>query len=182
MQRHPGGSVVAEKRKRLVLAARALVVILVIFLILQFIRPPGNQSVGESASSIQTLYPVPAEIHDLLRRSCYDCHSNRTIYPWYSYVEPVGWWLNSHITEGKSELNFDEFTSYPVFRQLRKLQAIRQQVEDGKMPLPSYTVVHTSAILTPEERGRIIHWVEAMKDTMKARYPADSLKRPARGR
>ncbi len=172
----------AEKRKGLVIAARILVVLLVIFVIIQFIRPPGNHSMGESPSAIQARYPVPAEVHDLLRRSCYDCHSNNTNYPWYSYVEPVGWWLNSHISEAKRDLNFDEFTSYPAFRQFLKFHAIRQNIEDGKMPLPSYTLIHVNAILTPEEKGRILQWVQAMEDTMKVRYPADSLKRPLRTR
>jgi hypothetical protein len=171
-----------EKRKALMIAGRILIVGVVIFVILQFIRPTANRSAGESPTAIQSRYPVPAEVHDLLRRSCYDCHSDNTIYPWYSYIEPVGWFLNNDITEGKKELNFDEFTAYPVWRQIRKFQAIRQQLEDGKMPLPSYTIIHVSSILTPEEKGRIIHWVEAMEDTVKVRFPADSLKRPTRPR
>ncbi len=171
-----------EKRKIFALAARILIVILVIFVLLQFIRPPVNQLVGESPAAIQTRYTVPPDVHQVLQRACYDCHSNNTIYPWYSYVQPVGWLLNSHITEGKRELNFDEFASYPAFRQYRKFQAIRQQVEDGKMPLPSYTLIHVSSMLTPEEKGRIVHWVQAMEDTMKLRYPVDSLRRPPRGR
>jgi hypothetical protein len=173
---------VSGKRKTLAVAGRILIVILVLFIVLQFFRPPGNQVVGGSVNSIQTRYPVPPDVDDLLRRSCYDCHSNQTVYPWYSYVEPLGWLLNSHISEGKRELNFDEFASYPAFRQIRKFQAIRQQIEEGEMPLPSYALVHGAANLTSEEKGRIIHWVEAMQDTMKLRYPPDSLKRPQRGR
>ncbi len=170
------------KRKGVVLAARILVGILVIFIVLQFIRSPKNVSAGESPTAIQARYPVPADLQSVIRRSCYDCHSNNTSYPWYSHVEPFGWWLNSHITQGKSELNFDEFGAYPAYRQLAKLEAVRQQIEDGEMPLPAYTLIHTSAALTPEERERIIFWVGAMQDTIKSRYPADSLKRPARGR
>ena len=172
----------ALKRKGVILTARILIGILAIFIVLQFIRSPRNLSAGESPASIQTRYPVPADLQSVIRRSCYDCHSNNTSYPWYSHVEPLGWWLNSHITEGKRELNFDEFASYPVYRQLAKLEAVRQQVEDGEMPLPAYTLIHTSAALTPEERERIILWVGAMQDTIKSRYPADSLKRPARPR
>lgn len=171
-----------QKRKGRVIAGRILIGILAIFIILQFIRPPGNRSMGESVNAIETRYPVPAEVHNLLRRSCYDCHSNHTVYPWYSYVEPVGWLLNSDITEGKEELNFDEFASYTAFRQFRRFGAIRQQIEDGKMPLPKYTLLHGSAILTPEEKERIFNWVQAMQDTMKARFPADSLRRAPRSR
>ena len=98
----------AEKRKALVIVGRILIVVLALFIILQFIRPDRNHSVGESSNAIQTKYPVPSDVHDLLRRSCFDCHSNNTVYPWYSYVEPVGWFLNNDITDGKRELNFDE--------------------------------------------------------------------------
>ena len=172
----------SEKRKVLVIAYRILIVLVVIFVILQFIRPPRNQSAGESENAIQTKYPVPADLHDLLRRSCYDCHSNNTVYPWYSHVEPVGWFLNNDITKGKGELNFDEFTSYTAFRQYRRFEAIRQQIEDGKMPLPSYTLIHQSAILSSEDKTLLLRWIQAMEDTMKARYPADSLRRPPRDR
>lgn len=170
----------AEKRKVLIIAGRILIVVLVLFIILQFIRPPGNQMVGESSAAIQTRFPVPSEVHQILKRSCYDCHSNNTVYPWYSYVEPVGWFLSNDIQDGKRELNFDEFASYPASRQIRRFQAIRQQIEDGKMPLPTYTLIHTSSILSPEERDRVIQWTQAMVDTMKVRYPADSLRRPTR--
>lgn len=172
----------AEKRKALVIAGRILIVVLVLFIILQFIRPPGNQSVGESANAIQTKYPVPPDVHNLLRRACYDCHSNNTVYPWYSYVEPVGWFLSNDIKEGKRELNFDEFGSYPAFRQIRRFEAIRQQIEEGEMPLPAYKLMHASAVLSPEEKTQIIQWTQAMVDTMKVRFPADSLKRPTRSR
>ena len=172
----------AEKRKVFVILGRILIVGLVIFVILQFIRPPGNRSEGDSPTAIQTRYPVPPDVHQLLKRSCYDCHSNNTVYPWYSYVQPVGWFLNSDITEGKMELNFDEFASYPAYRAIRRFGAIRQQIEDGKMPLSNYTLLHGSAILTPDEKSKIIHWVEAMQDTMKLRFPPDSLKRPQRNR
>jgi hypothetical protein len=174
----PGDRNMADKRKWRVIAGRVAIVLIVIFVILQFIRPPRNLSVGNSPSAIQTRFPVPSNVHEILKRSCYDCHSNNTVYPWYSYVEPVGWFLNSDITEGKGELNFDEFASYPAFRQIRKFAAIREELEEGKMPLPAYTLIHLSAILSPEQKGVIMHWAEAMQDTIKARYPADSLKRP----
>jgi hypothetical protein len=170
-----------EKRKARIPVTRILVSLFLIVMVLQFMRPPLNRSAGESSNAIHTRYPVPPEVDALLRHSCFDCHSNNTVYPWYFHVEPVGWFLNGHITDGKQALNFDEFAAYPPWRQIRKFQAIRQEVEEGNMPLPSYTLIHVSSILTPDEKGEIVHWVEAMVDTMKARYPADSLKRPQRG-
>jgi hypothetical protein len=168
----------AENRKWLVVARRIAIVFVVIFVVIQFIRPHENRLVGDSPTAIETRYPVPADVHQLLERSCYDCHSNNTFYPWYSYVEPVGWFLSNDITEGKRELNFDEFASYPAYRQIRKFAAIHQELEEGNMPLPAYTLIHRSAVLSPEQKGQIILWVQAMEDTMKLRYPPDSLKRP----
>jgi hypothetical protein len=175
----PGGKM-EERSKRLSLPIKILIGILVLFLALQFIRPAPNRSTGVQTGALGMRYPVPADVNDILRRSCFDCHSNNTSYPWYSYVEPIGWWLNGHIADAKAELNFDEFLSYHPSRQIRKFESIKTEVEEGKMPLPSYTLIHTSASLTPAERSLIVNWANAMQDTMKDRYPIDSLQRPPR--
>lgn len=170
---------VEMSRKKRVMAGVLLGLVL-LFVAAQFIRPTPNRSEGASTAGIQTAYEVPEDVQQLLKRSCYDCHSNNTTYPWYSYVQPVGWLLNGDISEGKDELNFDEFASYPAFRQYRRLEAIRNQVEEGEMPLPAYAFMHRSAALNEQERERIILWVQALQDTMKARYPLDSLRRAPR--
>jgi hypothetical protein len=152
-----------------------------LFIILQFIRPDKNLSRDPSTSSITRDFNIPADVHRLLQRSCYDCHSNYTIYPWYAEIQPVGWWLNSHITQGKRMVNFDEFGSYQPFRQYGRFADIIEQVTKDEMPLPSYLFIHRYAKLSPEEKTLLVDWSRAMMASMKAKYPANSLvRRPRR--
>ena len=113
---------------------------------------------------ISTLVPVPDDVQGILKKSCYDCHSNNTRYPWYSYVQPMGWWLAHHIKEGKAELNLSEFAEYSLRRQQSKLKAIAGSIENDEMPLSSYTLIHTGAKLSPTEKELLLDWVPKPKD------------------
>lgn len=153
---------------------KVLLALLVVFLILQAFRPEKNLS-GNKENDISTLYTVPAEVDQILVKACNDCHSNKTEYPWYAEVQPVAWWLDDHVKDGKKHLNFNEFASYRLAKQYHKLEEVIDEVKEGEMPLESYTVVHRNANLTMEEKNILVNWSMAVRDTMKARYPADSL-------
>ena len=155
---------------------RFLVVLLIVLIVIQFIRPAKNISNNLFASDITRVYTVPQNVSTSLKNSCADCHSNNTVYPWYAQVQPVGWWLNNHIKEGKRELNLSEFGTYTIARQYKKLDDMAEQVNKGEMPLTSYTLIHTDARLTDTEKHALINWCENIRDTIKSKYPADSLK------
>jgi len=157
---------------------RLLLFLLLVFIVIQFFRPAKNRSEGIATNDITTKYTVPADVLAALKTSCYDCHSNNTNYPWYNNIQPVAWWLADHIKEGKRELNFSEFASYKIRRQYVKLEAINDQVKKAEMPLDSYTLIHTNAKLTDQQKLSIANWVTALRDSIKAQYPEDSLKRP----
>ncbi|MEI9957180.1 MAG: heme-binding domain-containing protein [Ferruginibacter sp.] len=157
---------------------RFFLLLLLVFIVIQFFRPAKNKATGISANDITTKYAVPQDVQNILKVSCYDCHSNNTNYPWYNNIQPVAWWLHNHITEGKRELNFSEFTSYRIGRQYRKLDAINAVVKKDEMPLSSYTLIHTNANLNEQQKLAIANWVIALRDSIKAKYPEDSLKRP----
>jgi len=159
---------------------RILFVLAGLFVILQFIRPPRNVSDSASTNDITSRFSVPPDVQNTLHTSCYDCHSNATRYPWYAEIQPVGWWLNSHIQEARRELNFSEFAGYQPRRQFIKLEQIVEQVSDNEMPLPSYLIIHTDAKLSQEQKEMLIAWTNAMRDSMKAMYPVDSLERQTR--
>ncbi len=154
-----------------------LLLLLVVVIILQFIHPEKNISSPDSllTNDISKVYLVPDSINKILQISCYDCHSNNTIYPWYSKIQPVAWWLNNHIVEGKREVNFSEFATYRIGRQYKKLEEIIKQVKEDEMPLSSYTLIHRNAILTADQKSVIANWAASIKDSIKAKYPADSL-------
>ena len=152
-----------------------IVAVLAVFIGIQFVQPAKNISPRPNIASITAKFSVPEDLHQVLLRSCYDCHSNTTRYPWYANIQPVGWWLADHIKGGKRKLNFEEFAALPPRRQYRKLKEIEEQLNQNEMPLISYTLVHRSAVVLPEEKNRIIQWCEAMRDSMRMRFPLDSL-------
>ena len=157
---------------------RFFLFLLIVFIVIQFFRPAKNRSEGISPNDISTKYTIPQDVLTSLKTSCYDCHSNNTRYPWYNNIQPVAWWLAGHIKDGKKDLNFSEFTSYRIGRQYTKLEQINNLVKKDEMPLESYTWIHKDAILNQQQKLAIANWVTSLRDSMKAQYPADSLKRP----
>lgn len=143
-----------------------LLVLLVIIIAIQFIQPARNQNGQVLAADITKIYTVPENVEAVLKTSCYDCHSNNTNYPWYANVQPGGWWLASHIKKGKAELNFNEFGNYSKRRRQSKLKSIASSIEDGTMPLPSYTLIHKNAKLSKEDKVLLLNWVQKTRDSL----------------
>lgn len=156
---------------------RILLTLLIIILGMQFFQPEVNISEGDQPSAIARRFPVSAELGAILDQSCNDCHSNNTNYPWYAKIQPVGWWLADHIDHGKSHCNFDEFLDYPLHSQYHLFEEVREMIERDEMPLPSYRLIHRDAILSEESSFMILTWSDAMRDSMRVWYPADSLVR-----
>src|SRR5690242_17718355 len=113
---------------------KILLSLLVILVLLQLIRPAKNKSNAPAPNDISQVVVVPADVQAILKKACYDCHSNNTYYPWYVNIQPVGLYLAHHIEEGKDELNFNEFGAYSAKRQRNKLKGIAEQIRDGAMP------------------------------------------------
>ena len=166
----------ASKSKIFKTIGIALIIVLVV---IQFIHPERNLS-NDTSNDITKKYTVPDTVQSILRTSCYDCHSNHTEYPWYANIQPVAWWLDHHIDEGKGELNFNTLSSYRIGRQYRKLEKITKEVNDGGMPISSYTLIHRYAILNDGQKKLVADWANTIHDSIKASYPADSLKMPKR--
>ncbi len=153
-------------RKAVRIAGLGLLLALVAW---QFVQSPRNTGVAEGPSSIVAIHPVPTEVHRILTRACYDCHSNSTKYPWYAAVQPVGWWLNRHVTDGRTELNLSEFAAYSPKRAMRKLNNVAEEVQDGHMPLKSYLLLHGEAKLTDADIALLAGWAEDLAAEIKAR-------------
>jgi hypothetical protein len=156
---------------------RTFQILLLAFIVIQFFRPAKNKAEGISNNDISKIYTVPADVQSILKTSCYDCHSNNTVYPWYAEIQPAAWWLADHVKEGKKELNFSEFASYRIGRQYRKLEEINKEVKERERPLESYLWIHKNSKLSDQQKLTLANWVTAVRDTIKANYPADSLVR-----
>ncbi len=147
-------------------------VLVVAFIAIQFFPPAHNDSGQVLATDISKNLSIPLPVSMLLKTACYDCHSNQTTYPWYTYVQPIGWLLNDHIQKGKAELNFSEFASYSIRRQQSKLKSIASQINDGEMPLESYTWIHKNARLSKQDKKMISDWALKSIDTISKRNEA----------
>jgi hypothetical protein len=156
--------------------------LLAAFVIIQFIQPGKNNQSMDMTHDISKVVNVPDGVHQVLITSCYDCHSNNTNYPWYANIQPVGWWLKDHIDEGKGHLNFQEFAlveprpnseyNTKEKRQDHKLEEVAEMVEEGEMPLESYTLIHGDAKLSAEQKKLLLDWVTAARaEIMKPTAP-----------
>lgn len=144
---------------------RILLILGLILLLLQFYQPARNNSYEQvTPMNIANIYNIPEDVQNMLRTSCYDCHSNNTQYPWYSYIQPPRLIMENHIKKGKADLNFSEFGSYSKRKMENKLDRIVKQINADEMPLASYTMIHKDAILNTTQKEQIIIWINSTKN------------------
>lgn len=136
--------------------------LIILLVVIQFYRPSKNTSTEMSPNSILTAVVVPQDVEQILKTSCYDCHSNNTVYPWYNNIAPVSWWLDNHVKEGKRELNFDEWASYTDKRKNHKLKEIKGNLEEKEMPLESYLWIHKNAKLSDDQIKAVVDWARTL--------------------
>ena len=140
---------------------KTILSILVVFILIQFIRPEKNIS-GNKTNDISTIIKIPNDVNEILKTSCADCHSNTTVYPWYSESAPVSWYLASHVKDGKEHLNFSEWTSYNQDQKEHILKDLKEELEDQEMPLKSYLIIHKGAEMTKNQYETLLNWVKTI--------------------
>lgn len=140
---------------------RILIFLLIVLLIMQFFAPEKNN--GELSSLVAFVEETnpPKDVHDILKNTCFDCHSNVTEYPWYNSITPINFWLDEHIVDGKKHLNFSEWANYSVKKKEHKMDELHEEVAERKMPLDSYTWSHSEANLTQNQIDAIVVWAKA---------------------
>lgn len=136
--------------------------LLAFLILIQFIRVDKTNPPVEPQNDFVTITQAPAEIVSLLRTACYDCHSNETTYPWYFNVAPISWWAKDHVNDGRKHLNYSIWGTYKKERQQHKLEEMYSEVEEGEMPLSSYTLMHGNATLTPEQTKALTDWLKTL--------------------
>jgi hypothetical protein len=149
---------------------KILWILLLILVIIQFIRPGKNQSTKITANDLSRQFAIPENVQGILKKACNDCHSNYTRYPWYSNIQPVGWWLQHHVNEGKDAMNFSEYLSYKPKDQHHVMEELMDEVKEGHMPLDSYLWIHKDAKLSKEEKETLLIWAGIVADQMAAKY------------
>ncbi len=139
------------------------VVLIVGFSVLQFFQIDKRQPPIVQGETLEAVVAVPPDISLILGRSCNDCHSNATIYPWYSNIQPAGWFLQNHINDGKRSLNFSIYNTYSANKKAKRLDDICEQVSSREMPLPSYLWLHRSSVLSDSDIKALCDWTEQAK-------------------
>jgi len=111
---------------------------------------------------------MPENVRQIFVRSCNDCHTNKTTYPWYSNVAPLSWQIVDHIDHGRSHLNLSVWNTYELRKKRKKLDEICEQVTDGEMPLDQYLWLHFDAKLSPEDVKAICDWTQQESEKLAA--------------
>jgi len=140
-----------------------LIALLGILILIQFFpTSKENPEINQAKDFIRLTSP-DADIAKILKDACYDCHAHTTEYPWYANFQPIGWWLKGHIKEGRKHLNFSTWGDYNPKKRGHKLEECVEWVEDGRMPLKSYTWTHDDAKLSSEQVDRLVSWFKSIQ-------------------
>ena len=138
-------------------------IILGLVVLAQFIQPSRDVDNTDPKQDFLAISNAPDDMAATLKGACYDCHSYETQYPWYSYITPVNWWLNNHVQEGRGEMNFSIWGTYPQGKREHKLEECGEALREGWMPLSSYTPLHPEADLDQETRERLAIWLGSLR-------------------
>jgi len=140
---------------------KILAILLVLFVVgIQAIRPARTNPPVDESQTINAKTQMTPEVAAIFDRSCRDCPSHKTTWPWYTNVAPVSWWLSNHVNDGRRSLNMSEWGKLPNDRQERKLRQICDEVQDGVMPLSSYLPMHPAAKLSEQDKKTLCDWTE----------------------
>jgi hypothetical protein len=143
------------------LLKRAVIVMAAGLVLAQAIRPDRtNPPTNPAKTLVATTHP-PANVQAILDRGCRDCHTNQTVWPWYTNVAPISWFVAGHVTEGRHNLSFSNWADYPPALKLKRLAQMCDFVQRGEMPLTSYLLLHRDAALSDDDRQAVCDWTDA---------------------
>lgn len=142
------------------LTKKIILAFLVVVIAMQFYRPEKNIASGDHTAAFLAETNPPQRVKVVLEETCYDCHSNNTIYPWYNNIAPVSYWMANHVKDGKKHLNFSDWKNYSSKKKDHKLEELVEEIENGNMPLKEYTWTHETSRLTSAQRELIMKWAK----------------------
>lgn len=139
------------------------IAILLLLAVFQLFRIDKRNPPVDPEKDFLTMTKASVEIQNILKASCYDCHSNNSTYPWYTNIAPVSWWVKNHINEGRKHLNFSEWGNYSAKKSDHKLEEGVEMIEEGEMPMASYTLIHGEAKLNEQQKLLLMNWFNALR-------------------
>ena len=141
-----------------------LISLVCLFILIQLKRPARTNPAVDESQTIEAHAQMTPQVKDILDRSCRDCHSNKTEWPWYTNVAPLSWWITDHVNEGRHRLNLSEWAR--LDQPGKKLRQICDEVEDGAMPLSSYLPMHPKAKLSEQDKKTLCDWTAAERQRL----------------
>lgn len=138
----------------------------IVFILIQFVQPLRMNPISDKSRDVSYYMNTPGNVKQILERSCYDCHSNLTRWPWYSNIAPVSWLVSYDVEEGRSHMNFSEWGTYNITDQISNLDDIVKEIKKGEMPLGKYLILHPDAKLSDAEKESIIKWAGFASDSI----------------
>ena len=139
------------------------VLLLIAFIIAQFVPVDKSNPNFDNKLDLINMENPPEEIANMLRSTCYDCHSNETVWPWYSNIAPVSWVVAKHVVEGRDNFNFSFWGEYDQDDKAYAVEEIIEEMEDGGMPIPGYDLTHPEAKLTIEQKESLYVWLRTLQ-------------------
>ena len=143
------------------LLKRILIGLAILFVVIQVARPERTNPIVDESRTIQARTQMPEQVSAILQRSCADCHTYRTVWPWYSNVAPMSWLVSHDVKEGREHLSLSDWASYDKKKALNKLDEMCDEVEDRNMPPGYYTIMHSAARLSDAERKTVCDWTKS---------------------
>jgi cytochrome c551/c552 len=137
-----------------------LLIILIVIVAIQLYRPAMTNPPVDASRTVQATAQVPPQVDAILRRSCYDCHSHETRWPWYTKIAPTSWLLASDVNEGRQEANFSNWAAFDKPHAAKKLDRICKEVQGGDMPPWYYLPMHQTAKLSDADRQTLCNWAQ----------------------
>ncbi len=143
-----------------------LIVGLCLFILIQLKRPARTNPAVDPSHTIEAHTQISPQVAAILNRSCSDCHSNKTEWPWYTNVAPLSWWITDHVDQGRKNMNISEWGGLDQNRRDKKLRQICDEVEDGAMPLSTYLPMHPKARLSEPDKKALCDWTSAERERL----------------
>ena len=150
------------------------ILLALVFAGVQFVRPARSNPPEVAGRSLEAHVQLTPEVETVLRRSCMDCHSNRTEWPWYSHVAPASWLVVDHVNHGRRHLNFSDWARLDREEAGHMFHEICKEAQGGSMPMPSYTLVHCDARLSGDDVKTLCDWASAESERLAAQEDTTS--------
>jgi hypothetical protein len=144
----------------------SLYILIGLFLLIQVYRPERTRTDDITKDHLINVMNVPDNVQNILKRSCYNCHSEQTEWPWYSNIAPASWLVISDVTGARARMNLSEFGKYSKDKQSIKLSKICDMITNKEMPPTKYAMIHRDAVLTQEDKDILCNWANAVSDSL----------------